>query len=78
MEKRTKGWWGRGGGAGGTGSCASAGLSSQECLWLGLMSSQRSAVAGAPALLQGPRGRNGGERGNGESRGQGPAAGGGR
>lgn len=39
-------------------------LSFQECIWLWLMSSQRSAVAGAPAHFQGPQGRKRGKWGN--------------
>lgn len=37
------------------GALRAARLSFQECIWLGLMSRQRSAVAGAPALFRGPR-----------------------
>lgn len=39
-------------------------LSFQECIWLWLMSTQRSAVAGAPAHFQGPQGRKRGKWGN--------------
>lgn len=49
------------------GALWAAGLSFQECIWLRLMSSQRGAVAGAPALFQGPQGRKRGKRGNRES-----------
>lgn len=49
------------------GALRATGLSFQECIWLRLMSSQRSAVAGAPALFQGPQGRKRGKRGNRES-----------
>lgn len=45
-------------------------LNFQECIWLGPRSSRRSAVTGAPALFQGPRGGKRGKWGNREDLGQ--------
>lgn len=48
---------GKGGSGGDKGAVQADRLSFQECVWRRLRTSQHSVVTGAPALLQGARGK---------------------